>query len=89
MALVVLSADAKNLDKDEVKHGLIETMKDINTKLDKHEKMKKMVIMKEEWTVDNNLLTPTLKVKRNILEKKFEANYQKWYGTHGEVIDEQ
>jgi long-chain acyl-CoA synthetase len=89
MALVVLCADAKNLDKDEVKHGLIETMKDINTKLDKHEKMKKMVIMKEEWTVDNNLLTPTLKVKRNILEKKFEANYQKWYGTHGEVIDEQ
>jgi long-subunit acyl-CoA synthetase (AMP-forming) len=26
--------------------------------------------MQEEWTVDNNLLTPTMKVKRNVLEKR-------------------
>ncbi len=88
MALIVLSADAKNIDKEEVKQGLIDTMKDVNSRLDKHEKMKKMVIMNEEWTVDNNLLTPTLKVKRNVLEKKFEENYQKWYSAQGEIIEQ-
>lgn len=88
MALVVLSIDAKNIDFEEIKISLSETMKDINSRLDKHEKMKKMVVMKEEWTVDNNLLTPTLKVKRNILEKKFESNYQNWYSASGEVIEE-
>jgi len=41
--------------------------------------MKKVVVMQEEWTVDNNLLTPTMKVKRNILEKAKTPHYEKWY----------
>jgi long-chain acyl-CoA synthetase len=79
MALVVLSADAKNEDKEEVAKSLEETMQEVNKLFDKHEKMKKVVVMQEEWTVDNNLLTPTMKVKRNILEKAKTPHYEKWY----------
>ncbi|MBX7225985.1 MAG: AMP-binding protein [Chitinophagales bacterium] len=86
MALVVLSAEAKKEDKEHIEKSLIETMQDINKKLEKHEKMKKMVVMDEEWTVENNLMTPTLKVKRNILEKKHESSYQKWYDNKEPVI---
>ena len=31
------------------------------------------MIMKDDWTVDNGLLTPTLKIKRHLLEEKYDA----------------
>ncbi|MDB5227620.1 MAG: hypothetical protein JWN78_1813 [Bacteroidota bacterium] len=86
MALVVLSADGKNEDKAGLCKSLEETMIDVNKNLDKHEKMKKMIIMNDEWTIDNNLLTPTLKVKRNILEKAKTPFYEKWYRDDSTVI---
>ncbi len=42
--------------------------------------------MQEEWTVDNNLLTPTMKVKRNVLEKEKTPNYEKWYSDTNIVV---
>jgi long-chain acyl-CoA synthetase len=86
IALIVLSADAKALDKAEVEEKLVEAIKDVNKSLDKHEKMKKAVIMQEEWTIENNLMTPTLKVKRNILEKQKKDFYAKWYNEGGNIV---
>ena len=37
---------------------------EINPTLEKHEKIEKAVIMSEEWTVENGLMTPTLKDKK-------------------------
>jgi long-chain acyl-CoA synthetase len=85
MALVVLSPEAKKLPKEELSASLEQTMKEVNQSFDKHERMKKMVVMNEEWTVDNNLLTPTLKVKRNVLEEKYQDDYPKWYQA-GETV---
>ena len=30
-----------------------------------------MIICQEPWTVDNELLTPTLKIKRNVIESHY------------------
>lgn len=79
MALVVLSADAKKEAIEELNKSLEATMHDVNKLFDKHEKMKKVIVMKEEWTVDNNFITPTLKVKRNVLEKEKAPFYDVWY----------
>ncbi len=86
MALVVLSEDGKKEDKAALCESLEQTMNEINHGLDKHEKMKKMIVMREEWTIDNNLLTPTMKVKRNVLEKAKTPNYEKWYAEKDTVI---
>jgi long-chain acyl-CoA synthetase len=86
MALVVLSAEGKELEKESLEKALEEAVVDVNKSLDKHEKMKKVVVVKEEWTVDNNLLTPTLKVKRNVLEKQKEQFYTKWYADKANVV---
>ena len=86
MALVVLSADAKNEEKEELAKSLEVTMHEVNSLFDKHEKMKKIVIMRDEWTIDNNILTPTMKVKRNVLEKEKTPHYEKWYSQDGVVI---
>ncbi|HUH74379.1 MAG TPA: AMP-binding protein [Chitinophagales bacterium] len=86
MALIVLSEEAKTLDKKVVEDSIQESIFAVNKIIDKHEKIKKAVIMKEEWTIENNLLTPTLKVKRNILEGKHQNNYQNWYNKDAAVI---
>ncbi|HNE49578.1 MAG TPA: AMP-binding protein [Chitinophagales bacterium] len=86
MALIVLSEDAKKEDKAALEKSLEELLIDVNHSLEKHEKMKKIIIMQEEWTVDNNLLTPTLKVKRNILEKAKSPNYKKWYNDKAVIV---
>lgn len=86
MALVVLSEEGKKEEKEALSESLIQTINEINELLDKHEKMKKVIVMREEWTIDNNLLTPTMKVKRNILEKGKTPHYEKWYTETDTVI---
>ncbi len=42
-----------------------------------------IVLTREPWTIENGLLTPTLKLKRGPLSKKFNETIQKLYSTHG------
>jgi long-chain acyl-CoA synthetase len=37
-----------------------------------YERPKRFHLLTEEWTVDNNLITPTLKLKRNRVEERFQ-----------------
>jgi long-subunit acyl-CoA synthetase (AMP-forming) len=46
----------------------------------------KMVIMKENWTIANNMITPSLKVKRNEIEKIHLPKYREWYDKPGTVV---
>ena len=77
MALVVLE-EKNELDKTILEQDLLQTLAEVNASLDNHERIAKFVIMHESWTVENNLITPTMKVKRNILEKKYEDDFLKW-----------
>jgi long-chain acyl-CoA synthetase len=86
MALVVLSANGKTKTKEQLIHSLSATLEEINPALGSHEHVEKMVVMKHDWSVENNLLTPTLKVKRNEVEKIHLPHYPKWYNTEGRVV---
>lgn len=86
MALVVLSASGKTKTKEQLIHSLSATLEEINPALESHEHVEKMVVMKHDWSVENNLLTPTLKVKRNEVEKIHLPHYPKWYNTEGRVV---
>ena len=46
--------------------GLKSNLSKVNARLDKHEKINNIVVMREDWTVENKLLTPTMKIKRNL-----------------------
>ena len=40
-----------------------------------------MVVVSDEWSIDTGLMTPTLKLKRNLVEDKYKANLENWYNT--------
>ena len=72
--------------KAEIEASLTAHLKGINDTLDPHEQLDCLVVMREAWTVDNDLITPTFKVKRNRIEDLFAANYEKWVGARKKVI---
>src|SRR5690606_37997511 len=41
---------------------------EVNAQLDPHERLDALVVVKTPWTIENGVLTPTLKIKRNELE---------------------
>jgi long-chain acyl-CoA synthetase len=61
-------------------------VKAINSELDPHEQLECLVVTAQPWTVDNDLITPTFKVKRNRIEDMFAANYERWAGARRTVI---
>jgi long-chain acyl-CoA synthetase len=86
IALVVLSDFAKAAEKQKINESLEETLKGLNPTLKPYEKIQRIVIMKEPWTVDNNKLTPTMKIKRGNIEKEFASQLEPWYHTKETVV---
>lgn len=86
IALVTLSESAKKKSKEEIKISLEESLSVINTTLDAHEQLNKIVALKGEWTVENEMLTPSMKIKRNLVEKKYSFNYENWEKQRGFVV---
>ncbi|MBJ2130460.1 AMP-binding protein [Alteromonas sp. IB21] len=79
VALLVLSEEAQKKDKSGIEASLKKTFDAINAKLESHQVMDRVVVMKNEWSIENDLLTPTLKVKRHVLEERFEGIIQGSY----------
>jgi long-subunit acyl-CoA synthetase (AMP-forming) len=52
---------------------------EINATLDPHERLQALVIVPEPWTVENGLLTPTMKLKRSAIEAKYSPSAPAWY----------
>lgn len=79
IALATLSENGRRKTQDELTAGLKALLSQVNTSLDAHERLDKLVVIDDEWTVDNGLLTPTLKIKRREIEKHYAQHYDEWY----------
>jgi len=73
--LVALVVTEKETDKDKIK--LI--IENINKSLTLIEKVKKFVLINEEFTIENGMLTPTLKLKRKEIIKKYKQQLENLY----------
>ena len=75
VALLVLNKDFSNISKDD----LSKEIENVNEKLTKIEKIKKFIIVKEQFTIENGLMTPTLKLKRYKIINKYKNELEKLY----------
>lgn len=79
VALVVLSDLGRAANRDSVTESLSATMNSLNPRLHSYERVKKVVVVRDSWTVDNNMLTPTMKTKRNVVEAHYNPFMEEWY----------
>ena len=84
LALIILSEGIEL--SEEIKGSFEDLLKKINSELEKHEKIDKIIILKDNWTIENEILTPTMKIKRNVVENKYKENYNKWVKDENEII---
>jgi long-chain acyl-CoA synthetase len=68
-------ADAARAELDRSLH---EHLRLVNQQLDGHEQLDFVVVVPEQWTVENGLITPTLKIKRAAVEKHYESSFNIW-----------
>ncbi|MVW77238.1 AMP-binding protein [Pseudomonas xionganensis] len=71
LALIELSPAAREQSQEQVTADLAQTLQQLNAKLEAHERLSHFVVVREAWTVDNGCMTPTMKIRRNVLEARF------------------
>jgi long-chain acyl-CoA synthetase len=72
--------------RSELESSLTSHLKQINATLDPHERLQCLVVVTTAWTVDNDVITPTFKVKRNRIEDLYAKNYENWEAAGKQVI---
>jgi long-chain acyl-CoA synthetase len=58
----------------------------VNQQVEDYEEMQFLVVARDAWNTENNFLTPTLKIKRNVVESAYEAYLDDWYASGIKVI---
>ncbi len=86
MALIVLSASGKSKSKEELTDSISKSISELNSTLESYEAIEKAVVMKSDWTIENGLMTPSMKIKRNEVEKIHLPKYPGWYELKGKVV---
>jgi len=75
VALLVINDEKKTLTEEKIKQEI----EKINKKLSKIENIKKFFIINEKFSIENGMLTPTLKLKRFKIIQKYKNSFEKLY----------
>ncbi|MEH6586371.1 MAG: AMP-binding protein [Halioglobus sp.] len=61
-------------------------LKEVNAQVEGYEELQFVAIVRDLWQVENDFLTPTLKIKRNNIESAYEPYLDAWYDSRQKVI---
>ena len=75
IALIVLSKENKTTNNQII----FDEIEKINKKLSKIEKIKKFFVISDQFTIENGMMTPTLKLKRYKIIKRYKDKFEKFY----------
>jgi len=88
ICLGVLSEIGLAKPKDELQKHFSDYLEKVNAQLPGYKKISTLILVKDPWAVENGLMTPTLKIKRNKIDKAYEENYMNWHQDDASVIFE-
>tara|TARA_B000000532_G_scaffold112562_1_gene90425 strand:+ start:589 stop:2265 length:1677 start_codon:yes stop_codon:yes gene_type:complete len=84
--LVNISDLGKKLEKEELIERLENKLESVNSTLFNYLRVSTIVICKDEWTPQNEILTPTMKIKRGNVDKMYMSKYDEWHHSNDKVI---
>lgn len=73
IALLILSPQAATVAPAQQQAALNELLRSTNSGLENHERLNALVILSDVWGIETGELTPTLKVKRPIIEARYQS----------------
>ncbi len=90
-ALVVLSEEIRPQSADadfraKIEESFKNLIDEVNKTVDPHEQLAFITVVSDEWSIENSFLTPTLKLKRNVVEDAYQAKVDGWYAQKQKVI---
>jgi long-chain acyl-CoA synthetase len=69
--ITVLNEPARQLPKEEIEAAAVATVESINAQIEKHARIGAVIFSQKPWTIENEILTPTMKIRREQIENKF------------------
>jgi len=70
----------------EVTPELEALLSSVNSQVEEYEKLQFIAVVRDQWDISNNFLTPTLKIKRDVIESTYEPLLDEWYASGEKVI---
>ena len=84
--LVNISEIGKKLKNNELIEKLENKLSSVNSKVFNYLRVSTIVICKDEWTPQNEILTPTMKIKRGNVDKMYMEKYDEWHHSNKNII---
>jgi len=69
----------------QVQSELERLLDDVNAQLADHERLRTIVVAAEAWSIENGLLTPTMKLRRSRIEAAVQPKMAQWYASAAKV----
>ncbi|WP_339649086.1 AMP-binding protein [Halopseudomonas pelagia] len=81
LALLQLSAAGQQeaeQNREQIAKTFSVLLDEVNSMIDRHEQLSCLVVVEDNWAVENGFMTPTLKIKRNVVEATYQDQFELW-----------
>jgi long-subunit acyl-CoA synthetase (AMP-forming) len=90
-ALVLLAEEIRPKLSDPSVRAAIEAeleaeLKQVNQEVEAFERLQFLAVVKDPWLIENGFLTPTMKMKRSMIEDTYGPKMDDWYGAGQKVV---
>ena len=87
--LVMLGLEARRqlaATRADLEATLAAHLRAVNAELEPHETLAFVAVVHDEWQIENGFLTPSMKIRRAVIERTYEPHLDRWYAERSPVV---